>query len=203
MSRKLAVLAAAVAAVAVTSCAKPPTKAIDAAHAAQDAAVAAGAPTYAPDAQAAVASARAALDAEVAAQQSRMAFRRSYKQTEQLAADLKAASDKATADANGAKEQARQDATKLITDCQTALQEVSTMLASAPKGKGTAADLAALKVDLQSAGQSLTDAQTQLTSQNYLEARTKAMAASQAIDSVRAAVVRARTLKVRTTTKGH
>lgn len=192
MSRKLIAL---ITAVSVTACAKPPTEAVNAAHAAQDAAVAAGAATYAPDAQAAVASARAALDAELAAQQGRMALRRSYQRAETLAADLKAAADQATADANAAKEQARQEATSLISETRTTLQMVADMLTKAPRGKGSAADIAALKADLETAGQSLNDAESRLTAQNYLDARTKAQAAREAIESVRAAIERARGMR--------
>lgn len=184
-------LVALVAAVALSACAKPPAEAIALAEQAQQGAMAAGADEYAPEALNAVTEAKAALDAELAAQGEKMSLTRSYKQAETLAAAYKTAADQAAAAATAAKEQARNEATALITESRTALEEVRAMLASAPKGKGSRADLAAMGADLDAAAAGLTEAEDALTSQMYLDARSKASSARTLIDQVRSSIEQA------------
>jgi len=181
-----------VAVAAFSACAKPPAEAIAAAEAAQQSALAADAQDYAPEALHAVTEAKAALDAEIAAQGEKMAMTRSYKQAETLAASYKTAAEEAATAAASAKERARDDATRLITEGRASLDEVRGMLASAPRGKGSRADLAALAADLDAAGSGLTEAEGALTSEMYLDARTKASAAAALIAQVKTAVEQAR-----------
>lgn len=184
-------LLALVAAASVSACAQPPAEAISAAEAAQQAAVAAGAEEYAPEAMNAVAEAKAALDAEIAAQGEKMSFTRSYGRAEELAAAYQAAADQAVTAAEAGKEQAKQEATTFITEGRMALDEATALLASAPRGKGSAADLAAMKTDLEGAGMTLTEAETALAAGSFLEARTKAVSAREVIDRVKDAVTQA------------
>lgn len=182
------VLLALVAAVALAGCAKPPQEAIAAGEQAQQAAQAAGAPEYAPDAMNAVIEAKAALDAELAAQGEKMSLTRSYTHAGELAAAYQTAAEQASAAATAGMEQAKQEATTLIADGRIALDEAAALLASAPRGKGSAADLAALRTDLDAAGATLTEADTALASGMYLDARAKATSAREIIDRVKAAV---------------
>jgi hypothetical protein len=183
--------AAFVAVASLSACSKPPAEAIALAEEAQQGAIAAGAQDYAPEALNAVTEAKAALDAEIAAQGEKMSLTRSYKQAETLAAAYKTAADQATTAANAAKEQARNEATTLITESRTALEEVRALLASAPRGKGSRADLAALGADLDAAATGLTEAEDALTSQMYLDARSKASSARLIIDQVRSSIEQA------------
>jgi len=185
-------LVALVAVASLSACAKPPVEAITLGEQAQQAALSAGAAEYAPEALNSVTEAKAALDAEIAAQGEKMSLTRSYKQAETLAAAYKSAADHAATAAAAAKEQARTDATNLITESRTALDEVRTMLAAAPQGKGSRADLAAMGADLDAAAASLTEAEGSLTSEMYLDARSKASAAQQMIDQVRSAIDQAK-----------
>lgn len=184
-----------VATAAVAACAKPPTQAISQAEQADKAALADGAEQYAPDAVAKVTQAKAALDAELAVQSQRMSFRRSYKQATELAVAYQQAAEQAGTAATAAREQAKQDATALISQTQAALDEVKGMLAAAPVGKGSRADLAALRTDLETAANNLSAAQTSLTAENYLEAKTQAQSARDLIDKVKAAVDQARGMR--------
>jgi hypothetical protein len=59
-------------------------------------------------------------------------------------------------------------------------------LAKAPKGKGTAADLEAMKGDLAGAETSINDATTAMGAERYLEAKAKAEAAKNAATKVSA-----------------
>ncbi len=184
-------LVALVAALSLTACAKPPAEAISAAEQAQQAAVAAGAEEYSPEAMNTVTEAKAALDAEIAAQGEKMSLTRSYKRAEELAAAYKTAADQAATAAVAAKEQAKNEATTLITEGRMALDEANAMLASAPRGKGSRADLAALKADLEAAGASLTEAETSLANGMFLDARSKATSAKEAIQRVKDAITQA------------
>lgn len=78
-------------------CASPPSADVDAAKAAVDKAVTAGADQYAPDSLKAARDASAALDTELAAQQGK--WFKSYAKAKELAAAAQAAGDKAAADA--------------------------------------------------------------------------------------------------------
>jgi protein TonB len=91
-------------AVMSTGCAAPPSADIDAAKAAVDKAVTAGAGQFAADALKAAEEARAALDAELKAQDGK--WFKSYDKARELAAAATAAGDKAAGDAAAAKEKA-------------------------------------------------------------------------------------------------
>lgn len=184
-------LFALVAVASVAACAKPPQEAIAAAEQAQASAQVAGAEEYAPEAWFAVSEAKAALDAELAAQGEKMSLTRSYKHAEELAAAYQAAAQQAATAAATAMEQAKNEATTLISESRLALDEATTVLASAPRGKGAAADLAAMKADLEAAGMTLTEAETALSAGSYLEARTKATSAREVIERVKTAVAEA------------
>ena len=188
-------LVALVAALALTGCAKPPADAIAAADAAQQAAVAAEAEQYAPEAMNSVAEAKAALDAEIAAQGEKMSLTRSYKRAEELVAAYQAAAEQATTAAAAGKEQAMNEATALIAEGRTALEEGTATLAKAPRGKGSAADLAAMKADLEAAGVSLTEAEASLAAGAFLDAKSKATSAKETIQRVVDAVTQAQGMR--------
>lgn len=180
---------------AVAGCAKPPVDAIAAAEDAQRTAMAAGAQEYAPEAVSVMTEAKAAMDAELSAQNERMFLRRSFKQAEALAVAYRQAADQATSTANSAREQARQEATTLITESKMALDEVNGLLAAAPVGKGSRADLAAMKADLETAANGLAEAEASLTAERFLEAKSQATSARQIIDQVKASIEQARTMR--------
>jgi hypothetical protein len=192
MRRNLSAAVVLLAVTTLSACSKPPAEAISAAEAAQQAAMAAGVAEYAPEAMNAVSEAKAALDAELAAQGEKMSLTRSYSHAEELAAAFKSAAEQATASAAAAKEQAKADATTMIGEGRMALDSAMAMLAAAPVGKGSRADLAAMKADLEAAGMSLTEAEAALTGELYLEAKSKAAAAHEVIGRVTMAVEQAR-----------
>jgi hypothetical protein len=79
----------------------------------------------------------------------------------------------------------------LIADAKTAVTQAQEMLAKAPRGKGAAQDLAALKADLDSAATSITEAEAAFASDAFNEAKAKAEAARTAAGNVVAAVEQA------------
>lgn len=191
MHGAVAVLAAAV---TTTACASPPQDVMDLAAQAEAEAVAAGVEEYAPEVMSPVMEAKAALDAELAVQGEKMAFTRSYRRAEELATSYQEAAQAASAAAAEARQKAEEEATLLISDGRMALDEARGLLATAPRGKGSAADLAAMGTDLDAAGTLLTEAEGALQAGEFLQARTKAATASEAINRVRDAVGQARTI---------
>jgi hypothetical protein len=169
--------------VLMVGCAKPPQDAINAATSAMDAAKPL-ASEYAPNSLQAAEDAKAALDAEIKAQQDKFALFRSYKKTDELVADLKAKSEKAAADAAAGKEQAKNEATAAISEATTAVTDAKAMLEKAPKGKGTAADLEAMKADLTAADSTIADANSAMTAEKYKDAKAKAEAAKSSAANV-------------------
>lgn len=181
--------------ISVVACGSVPQAAIDAAKAAVDQAVTAGANEYAADAMKAAQDAQAALDAELKVQEGK--WFKSYTQATELAAALKTAGEQAVTAAAAGKEKVKGEATGLIAEVKTALEEAQTLLAKAPKGKGTAADIEALKTDLANAATALTDAESGLTAERFLDAKAKAESAKNAVAAVKTAVETAMAAKKR------
>jgi hypothetical protein len=170
------------------SCAKEPTEAITAARTAMDAARTAQASDYAPAAFSAAETALANLDAEVKAQSDKFALTRSYAKATELATAAKAAADKAAADAVTGKEAMKTEATTLIAAVRTQVDATKKLLDKAPKGKGSAADIAAMKSDVAGVETSLGEMDAAMTAGRYKEAKAKADAAKASLDKIAADV---------------
>jgi hypothetical protein len=183
MRKMMAVMPLVFVLVLMVGCAKPPQDSINSAMAAMDAAKPL-ASQYAPQSLQAAEDAQAALNAELKAQQDKFAAFRSYKKTDELVADLKAKSDKAAADAAAGQEQAKNDATAAITAATTALTDAKALLEKAPKGKGTQADLEAMKADLTAAESTINEANAAMATSNYKDAKAKADAAAASAGNV-------------------
>jgi hypothetical protein len=161
----------------LAACAQVPTAQVDAAKQAVESARAAQAPDYATESWNAVNDAQAKLDAELKAQDDHWTPLRSYTKAQAMAADLKDAADRAAQDAASGKEKAKTEASNLIAQAHDEAAKAQTALGSAPKGKGTEADLASLKADTTSLDGTIQDAQKAFDAGDYLGAKTKAQAA--------------------------
>jgi hypothetical protein len=173
-------------ALTVAGCGAPPQADLDAAKTALDSATAAGAGEYAGASLTAAQDAQTALDAELKAQEGN--WLKSYTKATQLAAAVKTAGEKAAADAAAGKETAKNEATAAIGDVKTLLTEAQGLLAKAPKGKGSAADIEAMKTDLATAATAITEAESALSSGKFLEAKAKAESARTTANTVKTAV---------------
>lgn len=182
-------------ALTVAGCGAPPKADLDAAKAALDSAVAAGAGEYASVSLKAAEDAQAALDAELKAQEGN--WFKSYTKAQGLAAAVKTAGEKAAVDAAAGKEIAKNEATAAIGDAKTLLTEAGALLAKAPKGKGTAADIEAMKTDLATATTAVTEAEGALSGGKFLDAKAKAESAKKTAGSVKTAVEAAMAAKKR------
>ena len=173
-------------ALTVAGCGAPPKADMDAAKAALDSATAAGAGEYAGASLTAAQDAQTALDAELKAQGGN--WFKSYTKAKELAAAVKTAGEKAAADAATGKDTARNEATAAIGEAKTLLTEAQALLAKAPKGKGSAADIEAMKTDLATAATAITEAEGALSGGKFLGAKAKAEAARNTASTVKTAV---------------
>ena len=185
LMQKLSVLSV-LAGVALLSvaCSKEPTEALNAAKSALAAAQTAEAADYAPAALAAAETAQAALEAELKAQAEKFALTRSYTKAAELATAAKAAADAAAAEAVTGKEQMKTEATTLVAGVRSAVDAAKAALDKAPKGKGTAADLEAMKADVAGVETALADMDAALAADKYKDAKVKAEAAKATLDKI-------------------
>jgi len=172
----------------VAGCAQPPQETIDAANAAVEGARASGAAEYAPESLRAAEDAQAQLEAEMKAQESKFSLFRSYKKVADLSTAASSAGERALADAQAAKARKQEEARAALDTASSMLAETRSMLEKAPRGKGTQADLAAMKADLDGAEAALAEAGTAMSSESYLDALAKAKGATATVESVKAAV---------------
>ncbi|MBZ5639885.1 MAG: hypothetical protein LAO51_14155 [Acidobacteriia bacterium] len=178
-----------------TGCAEMPAQDLDAAKQALDNAKSAQAADYAPDAWRVASDAETRLEAELAAQGDRSALFRSYSKARDMAAEVKRNAEQAVADAATGKEKAKEEATQLMAQAKQANEQAQHDLASAPKGKGTEADLASLKSDTESAQTTLQDMEGAFDRGDYLGAKIKAQAVIQAADQVRKEIEKAKSAR--------
>jgi hypothetical protein len=113
---------------------------------------------------------------------------RSYGEAPKLAAAAAEAGEKAATAAVEGKQAAQKDAAAALESTRTAIQDAEKALSSAPKGKGTKADLDALNADIAAAKTGLGEAETAQNGEHYKDAKAKADAAREKAASVKAAI---------------
>jgi len=172
-------------------CSKAPQAEIDAAKASLEQAGVAEADVYAPEEYTAAEDAMKQLEAELTLQQDKSALFRRYGKAAELAAAAKTAGETAAAAAAAGKEQAKAEAMDTIAATRDLLAEVEGMLAKAPTGKGTQADLAAMKADLEGVRTSLDEADAAYQSGDYMDAQTGAAAAQTVLEQLKADITAA------------
>jgi hypothetical protein len=173
---------------ALAGCSQAPTADVDAAKHAMEEARQAQAPEYAPQAWTAAQDADAKLQAELDAQQKRWAPLRSYTVAKQLAADEKSAAERSMSEAATAKETMKTEVSTLMAQARDEAAKAHAAVDTAPKGKGTEADLASMKTDATSIDDTLTQMQTAFDAGNYIDAKTKAQAAIDAAKRIQGEV---------------
>jgi hypothetical protein len=172
----------------LASCAKPPQAELDSASQAVSGAKSAQASEYAADSLRAAEDALARMNDEVKLQGERMGIMRSYDKAKQLAAEAKAAGDKAAADAKAGLERARNEASQAIEEAKTMLANAQAAVDQAPTGKGTTADIAAMKATLAGVQESIGATEAAFASGRFGEAKAQAQAAMQSADQIRVEV---------------
>ena len=186
--RTAVVFLAAVALVLCCACAaKPPQEKIDAAKKAMDEVKNAGAEQYAPEAYKALADKNAAMEAAL--------NEKKYEEVAKLADEIKAGSANVVTEAAKGKDKVKADAQAAIDAANTSITTAEEALAKAPTGKGSAADLEAMKGDVEAAKADVPKAKAAWDAGNYAEATTLANAVKAKADKVSADVQAAIELK--------
>ena len=151
-----------------------------------------GAAEYAPEAMAQADQALAHLEEELKLQADKSGVFRSYTRVNELAAIAESTAVQANTLAAEGKVRAREEAMQAIAEVKTSLEETRAMLDQAVSGKGTEADLEAMRQDLMSVEQGLPQMEASFQSEAYLDAKEKAEAASATITSIEVALSAAR-----------
>ncbi|HPR63573.1 MAG TPA: hypothetical protein PK014_05070 [Thermoanaerobaculia bacterium] len=190
--KRVGIVLAVIVLLGLTSCAKVPQETIDGARAALDSARKAEASLYAPDALKAAEAKVAELDTELDTQKAK--WFKSYARVSELAAEVTATAQKAEDEALAGKVRAKTEAEAALAGADTALTETRNALASAPRGKGTSADLAALSGDLDAASATLDEARSAMETEKYLDAKAKVDSAMETISRVTTDIENARAM---------
>jgi len=191
-TRLFAAISLALMLVMAAGCAKVPTETVDAVRTAMDAARSAEAGAYAKDAMAAADQAVAAMDEEMKAQEGKFVLLRSFGKTKELAAAAQVAADAAANAGREGKARTRDEATTAINDAKAAAESARAVLDTAVLGKGSAADIEAMKQDLMAVMTSLTEADAAFSAEDYLGAKAKAEAAMASAQGIEQAVAQAK-----------
>ncbi len=189
-----------------TACAKQPTQEMDNTKAAVETAKTAGGEIYAKDEFKKLNDdLTAALD-EVTAQSKKL-FKK-YGKAKEMLAKVKSDADALVPVIAQRKEEAKKAALAAQTEAAAAVTDAKGMLKKAPAGKGTKADIEALKTDLKALEDSLPEVQKAVDTEDYYGAADKAKAikekAAGISDQVKKAIEKVRgkaPAKARATTK--
>jgi len=173
MSRYFVVALSALALIVMLSaCAKEPTQEMTDAKAAIDAAVAEGGEKYAKDEVKALNDQITAAQDEIKAQEGK--FFKKYDKAKEILAKVKTDAEALKTQLPAKKEKAKTDATAAVDAAKTAVAEAKALLSKAPRGKGTKADIEALKADVAGLEDSLKEVDTLMTNEEYFGAIEKA-----------------------------
>jgi hypothetical protein len=158
----------------LTGCGQKPAKEIDEATAAMNAVISEGLGKYAPEDEKKLKDSMAAVMAEVKVQEEKTF--KDFDKTKQMLADLQKNVGAMKQALPAKKEKAKQDALAAAEAAKAAVEEAKKLLAKAPKGKGTAADIEALKGDVKGLVDMLPEVQGLIEKEDYLAAVSKANA---------------------------
>ncbi|MDO8722436.1 MAG: hypothetical protein Q7J31_09445 [Syntrophales bacterium] len=158
----------------LAGCGKQPTEEINAAKTSVDAVVAEGAQKFAAeDAKKLNDSMQAAQD-EIKVQDGKTF--KDYAKAKELLAKVKADAEALKAGLAAKKEEAKKNAAEAQEAAKASVTETKALLAKAPKGKGSKADLEAFKADLKGIEDSLAEVKTANDSEDYSAAIEKSSA---------------------------
>jgi len=181
-------------AVAFTSCAKQPAQEIDAAQAAIESVVDAKGNIYAAEELNKLKSdLQAAMD-EINAQSKK--FFKKFGPAKEMLAQVVADAEALKAEIPARIEAARAEAELAMSEAKAAWDEAKALLDKAPTGKGTRADIEAMKSDLNGLEAAMAEAQSAFEAEDFMAAKDKAASvrdgAVAIADQVRAAIAKIR-----------
>jgi hypothetical protein len=149
----------------LVGCAKQPTEEINAAKASVDAVVAEGAQKFAADDAKKLNDSMQAAQDEIKVQDGKTF--KDYAKAKELLAKVKADAETLKAGLAAKKEEAKKNAAVAQEAAKASVADAKALLAKAPKGKGSKADIEALKADLKGIEDSLAEIKTANDSEDY------------------------------------
>jgi len=161
--------------VLLTGCQKPPDAEMQAATQAIEAAKQGEAEKYAQTELSAATTTMDQARQEIEAQKAK--WMPNYDKAKELITQAKTQGDQAKDAAIAGKEKAKNEANQAIADAKAMAEQTEAALKTAPKGKGTKADLEMMQKDLEGIRTSIADAEAKLGSEDYNAARDAANAA--------------------------
>lgn len=174
---------------AFTGCAKPPDDLAAVAKTSVEKLMAAEGATYAAATELQAISAKiAAAEKDIAEQKEKFIFFRNY---DVAAVNLSEAAGQANSlalEMPKRKQAAKDAANAAYTEAAKAILDASTAIASAPKGKGTRADIEALAADLAGVKDMVADATGLISKEKFIEARSACESLKSRADSITAQV---------------
>ena len=183
MGRKMGYLVLTIAvAFMIAGCSKAPTQELDTATASIKDVAAAGAEKYSPEDLKKLNDQIAAANAEIKAQEGK--WFKSYDKAKEMLTKVKADAEALKPTLAAKKEEAKKNATAVQEAAKSAVEEAKTLLAKAPVGKESRADIEAMKADVKGLEDGLTELQNLVTSEDYRTAADKAKAISDKAASV-------------------
>ncbi len=173
----------------LVACGKKPSAEIESAESAVNAVVSEGLGKYSPEDEKKLKDALAAAMEEVKLQDGKTF--KNYDKAKQMLAEVKKSAEEMKASLPAKKEEAKKKAVKVLESAKSAVNEAKSLLAKAPKGKGTAADIEALKGDVKGLEESLREVQALIDKEEYGEAVTKANALKEKASGVSSQITQA------------
>ena len=168
----------------LTGCAKQPAQEMgDAQKSVEDAKAAGSAKYLADDTKKADDSLAAALD-EVKAQDNKFALFRNYDKSKQMLSQARADAETLKTNTMAKKEEAKKNAIAGQGAAKASIDEAKGLLAKAPKGKGSKADIEAMAGDLKALEDSLPELEQMIGKEDYLPAIDKAKTIKEKADGV-------------------
>jgi len=168
----------------LAGCAKQPTDDMNAAQKALEDLKAAGGEKYIPEESKKVADTLAAAQEEIKTQDGKFFLTRNYDKAKQMLAQAIADSEKVKGDVAAKKEEAKTNALAAQEAATASVKEAAALLAKAPMGKGSRADIEALKGDLKGLEDGLPELEQLMGQEDYLAVIDKAKAIQEKADAV-------------------
>ncbi|WNM57856.1 DUF4398 domain-containing protein [Candidatus Nitrospira allomarina] len=156
------------------ACAEKPIQGTDSALQALQTAKQAGAEKYAPESLRVAEDEYQKAQEEIAAQDDTFVMTRNYDGANALLVKVVADAEKAKTEAIANRQLFKTEAEGAVVLAKTSLEEAKNLLAQAPTGKGTQADLQALRGDLQAAETTFAEIEAIMAMEDYIGVKAKA-----------------------------
>lgn len=176
---------------ALGGCSKTPTAEIEATQKSVETTRAAGSSDYLPNEDKALSDKLNAAMQEIKTQEEKMAPFRDYEQAEKMLAEVRQEADQLQSVSAQKKEEAKVQAVEVQAAATQAVQRAEGLLAQAPAGKGSEADLAALNADVAALTESMPAVQQAIDHGDYRDAISKATPIKEKADAISAEVEQA------------